>query len=192
MMKTLLYGEDLNLLAVMERTMEGLEYMLAYSLDELYDAIVVCALDEDIRNNETLIRGLIERRNRVMLLQRYPRIEPARHYLSLGIMGYGNVMMDTLFLQSAIQTLREGMMWLHPEITAKMVELLTPSHHDREFLIQLSEREGEIALMLLEGKTYNVIASELGITPRTVKAHTTSLFQKLQVKDRLDFALQYK
>lgn len=191
-MKTVLYADDLNLLDAIQKALETLEYSVAETLEECYESIVVCALGEDARNNEALIRSLVNRRNLVLLLQRFPRIEPARYYLSLGIRGYGNAMMDTLFLHSAIASLKAGMMWLHPEITAKMVEMLMPTYENKGFLERLSEREQEISLLLLEGKTYNAIAQELEISPRTVKAHTTSVFQKLQVKDRLDFALQYK
>lgn len=192
-MKTVLYADDVNLLEAIEKALESIEYTVLEALDECYESIVVCALAEDVRTNELLIRSLVDRRNRVLLLQRLPQIEPARYYLSLGISGYGNVMMETLFLHSAISALKNKMMWLHPEITAKMVELLTPSpERNREFLERLSEREKEIALHLLEGNTYSVIAQKLQITPRTIKAHTTSIFQKLQVKDRLDFALRYK
>ncbi|MDD5118581.1 MAG: LuxR C-terminal-related transcriptional regulator [Sulfuricurvum sp.] len=192
-MKTVLYTDDINLLEAIEKALDVIEYTVAEVLDGCYESIVVCALAEDVRTNEVLIRSLVNRRNRVLLLQRLPQIEPARHYLSLGIYGYGNAMMDPLFLHSAISALKKGMMWLHPEITAKMVELLTPSRgNNRDFLERLSEREREIALLLLEGKTYNAIADCTQITPRTVKAHATHIYQKLQVKDRLDFALQYK
>jgi two-component system, NarL family, response regulator LiaR len=165
-MKTVLYADDVNLLEAIEKALESIEYTVLEALDECYESIVVCALAEDVRTNELLIRSLVDRRNRVLLLQRLPQIEPARYYLSLGISGYGNVMMETLFLHSAISALKNKMMWLHPEITAKMVELLTPSpERNREFLERLSEREKEIVVHLLEGNTYNVIAQKLQITP---------------------------
>jgi two-component system, NarL family, response regulator LiaR len=192
MMKTLLYAEEMNLLDILEQGLKSLEYTVVETLEGCFESIVVCFLEGDIRANEPLIRSLIDRQNRVLLLQRVPRIEPAKHYLSLGVSGYGNVIMDPLFLHAAIESLKKGMVWLHPEIIARMVEMLMPSFDNREFLQQLSEREQEIALLLLEGKTYNAVADKLSITPRTVKAHTTSIFHKLQVKDRLDFALQYK
>jgi DNA-binding NarL/FixJ family response regulator len=192
MMKTVLYADDVNLLEAIEKALDTIEYTVAEVLDGCYESIVVCALAENVRSNEVLIRSLVDRHNRVLLLQRLPEIEPARHYLSLGISGYGNAMMDPLFLHSAISALKKGMMWLHPEITAKMVEFLLPAHGNRTFLKRLSEREQEIALLLLEGQTYSAIADCTQITPRTVKAHATHIYQKLQVKDRLDFALQYK
>jgi DNA-binding NarL/FixJ family response regulator len=191
-MEVVLYAHDLDLLETLQQSLQNTEYTLIDEIERCRDSIVVCALDEDVRSNETIVRPLVSAGNRVLLLQRVPSIEPARYYLSLGVRGYGNTMMDSLFLLSAIEALQIDMMWLHPEITAKMVEMLTPKYDNKAFLERLSEREQEIALHLLEGKTYNAIADYARITPRTVKAHAARIYQKLQVKDRLDFALQYK
>ncbi|MFA6629215.1 MAG: response regulator transcription factor [Sulfuricurvum sp.] len=191
-MEIVVYAYDVTVLKHIEEALEKKTYRVAYETEDIADSLVVCALDNDVRANDALIKELVERGNRILLLQSLPQIEPARHYLSLGVYGYGNTRMDTLFLLSAIEALQSNMMWIHPEITAKMVELLTPIYETHSFFGKLSPREREIALMLLEGKLYNEIASALSITPRTVKAHTTHIYQKLQVKDRLDFALQYK
>jgi two-component system, NarL family, nitrate/nitrite response regulator NarL len=83
------------------------------------------------------------------------------------------------------------LIWLHPEFTAQLVGNLSPQC-DREFLTLLSEREQEIVPLLFQGKTNHAIAEILQITPRTVKAHTSHIYHKLGVKDRLDFALRYK
>jgi DNA-binding NarL/FixJ family response regulator len=56
----------------------------------------------------------------------------------------------------------------------------------------LSEREKEVALLLKDGSTYKDIASQLNITPRTIKAHASHIYKKLAVKDRLSLALLLK
>lgn len=160
-------------------------------LEGVQDSFVIVGLDQDIRRNESLLRRLISRENRILLLQRVPTLEAAKFYLSLGIRGYGNAMMHRVYFDAACETIRSGMIWLHPEITARLVLEVTP-HNDRTFMEQLSEREREIAMHLLEGKTNHEIADILTITPRTVKAHASHIYHKLQVKDRLDFALRYR
>lgn len=191
-MKIVLYAQALDMLEHLERRLSQMAYRVAEELADISDALVICALENDVRGNDTIIRFLVGRNNRMLILQRVPSIEPARHYLSLGVHGYGNVMMDELFFLSALQALQSNMMWIHPEITSKMVALLTPTYTDVSFLEKLTIREQEIALLLLEGKLYSEIATMLEITPRMVKAHATHIYQKLQVKDRLDFALHYK
>lgn len=191
-MEVFVYVEDYTLRECLSASLRGVDFRFIDDPKEHSDGLLICFLNEDVRTNDTLIRDSLGCGHSILLLQRYPRIEAARHYLSLGIRGYGNVMMEPLFLHSAIEALRIGMMWLHPEITAKMIEEFTPVRREKSFLELLSEREKEIALLLLEGKTYNHIGLELSIAPRTVKAHAAHIYQKLQVKDRLDFALQYK
>ena len=56
-------------------------------------------------------------------------------------------------------------------------------------MVVLTQREREISQMVAEGLSNKVIARRLDITDRTVKAHLTTVFQKLHVHDRLQLAL---
>lgn len=53
----------------------------------------------------------------------------------------------------------------------------------------LTHREREISEMVAEGLSNKVIARKLEISDRTVKAHLTAVFQKLNIHDRLQLAL---
>jgi DNA-binding NarL/FixJ family response regulator len=53
----------------------------------------------------------------------------------------------------------------------------------------LSPREWEVARVLSEGLTNKGIGKKLGITERTVKAHLTAIFSKLEVSDRTQAAM---
>lgn len=91
------------------------------------------------------------------------------------------------FILSAIETIKERMIWLHPEFTSLLISQIptNPAKSNENYLSLLSEREKE-------GDTYKQIAEELSITPRTVKAHASSSYAKLNVKDRLSLALLFK
>ncbi|MBJ6988752.1 MULTISPECIES: response regulator transcription factor [unclassified Devosia] len=52
----------------------------------------------------------------------------------------------------------------------------------------LSEREGEVALLLAEGKSDKIIADRLGIEPSTVKVHVRRILQKSGATNRAHFA----
>jgi len=56
----------------------------------------------------------------------------------------------------------------------------------------LSSRESDVAKMIREGESNKIIAKSLSISERTVKAHLTSIFKKLNVPDRLHLALYIK
>jgi len=53
----------------------------------------------------------------------------------------------------------------------------------------LTERQRQVALLVGEGASNKKIANQLDITDRTVKAHLTMIFDKLDVNDRLQLAL---
>jgi len=58
----------------------------------------------------------------------------------------------------------------------------------REFNIaeKLTEREGEIAVLLIKGKTYRMIASELYVSENTVKTHIKNIYSKAGVQNRTE------
>jgi DNA-binding NarL/FixJ family response regulator len=54
----------------------------------------------------------------------------------------------------------------------------------------LTPREEEIRSLLLKGLQAKEIASQLGISPRTVEAHKGRIFEKLKVKSTLELVVQ--
>lgn len=53
----------------------------------------------------------------------------------------------------------------------------------------LTRRELEIARLINKGCSNKAVAKELDIAERTVKAHLSSIFEKLDVKDRLQLVV---
>ena len=53
-------------------------------------------------------------------------------------------------------------------------------------LFPLTERETEVLQLLIEGKKGKEIAGHLGISLRTVKYHNSSIYSKLQVRNRIE------
>ncbi len=133
-------------------------------------------------------------KNRVLVLHRNPNINVAKEVLSAGAKGYGNALMKSHFIVSAVETIKENMIWLYPEFTTMLIEEIPKkdTNPNRVKLDTLSDREKEVALFLKDGFTYKDIAQKLDITPRTVKAHASHIYTKLAVKDRLGLALLLK
>jgi DNA-binding NarL/FixJ family response regulator len=57
---------------------------------------------------------------------------------------------------------------------------------------QLSDREREVLRCVAAGMPNKLIARELGISEKTVKAHLTRVFQQIGVTDRTQAALWAK
>lgn len=132
-------------------------------------------------------------KNKIMILSRIPDFAQAQSFLQKGAMGYGNAMMHETHLVSSFQTLKEGNIWLHPAFLTKLILQVREdnSHKEASFhkLDVLSPREKEVALLIVDGKSQAEIAEILSITIRTIKAHSTAIYSKLDIKDRLALSL---
>jgi DNA-binding NarL/FixJ family response regulator len=71
----------------------------------------------------------------------------------------------------------------------KAARLLLRSRTASDDEIELSPRELEVLRLVVDGLINKQIARRLGITERTVKAHLTSVFQRIGVADRTQAAL---
>ncbi|MBT3240553.1 MAG: response regulator transcription factor [Chloroflexi bacterium] len=122
----------------------------------------------------------------VIILSTYNEDEMMLKGLKAGARGY--LLKDTerepLF--NTIRAAARGETLLSPEIMGRVisqagkVSQLKNSSED----ISLTEREMEVLTGVSEGKTSKEIAYTLGITERTIKAHLTSIYQKLGVDSR--------
>jgi DNA-binding NarL/FixJ family response regulator len=125
----------------------------------------------------------------IMVFSMIPDFHKAQKLLGMGVRGYGNAMMHESHLQSAYQAIEEGKMWLHPDFIAMLMTQLVQTKpkavESHSALEKLSLREREVAILLAQGMTHNEVSEKLTITVRTIKAHCTSIYEKLQVKDRL-------
>ena len=74
---------------------------------------------------------------------------------------------------------------LDPKAARALVESRRPARDTP----QLTDREREVLLLVRDGLANKQIARRLGIAERTVKAHLTSIFQRLGVTDRTQAAL---
>lgn len=130
---------------------------------------------------------------RMMILSRVPDFEQAQRFIAQGAMGYGNAMMHEHHLHSAYKTLEDGHVWLYPDFITQLIAQVRDHHIHKEMSLHrldvLTPREREVALLLNEGKSHLEVSEELGITVRTVKAHSAAIYEKLSVKDRLALSL---
>jgi len=192
-MKTVLYSDDINLLSYWESVL-GSDCIVVEdikNLKEITSSIIMINYSACPSTCKDFVESLIVNNNAIFMMHRVPDIEIAKRLLKSGVKGYGNALMREHFILSAIHTIRDGMVWLHPEFISRLIMDLPIVNDDKKniYIDKLTSREAEVALLLKEGETYKIIADKLDITPRTVKAHTQSIYTKLNVKDRLALAL---
>ena len=125
--------------------------------------------------------------------------------LVLGASGYCNETDPPELLLQAVKSILRGDIWIQRSLVPKVIGALIQmkpvsddpvkeqQHNEFTKLLKtLSERELEVAKMIRSGENNKTIASTLYISERTVKAHLTSIFKKLNVSDRLHLAIFFK
>lgn len=194
-MNIILYSDDINLLSHWQEAL-GEECDVCEELDELFkykNGLVVINFSACQGKCEDVLDKLVAGDNRVLVLHRVPSLSIGKSLLRRGARGYGNALMRAHFILSAIETIKDGMVWLYPEFTSELITQLPSQGSDNEAELQkLTQRERDVAILLKDGDTYKTVGEKLDITPRTVKAHATSLYTKLGVKDRIGLALLLK
>jgi DNA-binding NarL/FixJ family response regulator len=109
-----------------------------------------------------------------------------------GIRAYFNSYMADLHFQTMLRHLVEGQTWFAPDLLSKALEVArlnqgqsVPPHA----LDELTDRERDVAIAVSKGMSNKQIATNLGISERTVKTHLTRVFEKMNIKDRVALAI---
>lgn len=131
-----------------------------------------------------------------IVLERAPEIATGKMLIKHGIKAYGNSKMLTLHFMQMLETILNSKVWTYPALTLSLTkDISSPAlNEDAIMLIQnkLSPKETEVIYHILDGLSNDTIALKLSITPRTVKAHISSIFSKLHVSDRISLVLLLK
>jgi DNA-binding NarL/FixJ family response regulator len=132
-----------------------------------------------------------DRDARVLILTTFDLDEYVYEALSLGASGF--VLKDDPpeQLLAAIRTVAAGDALLSPAVTKRVIKQFTriPRPTPAPALDELTERELDVFRLIARGLSNAEIARELYITDTTVKTHITHIFQKLNVRDRVQAVL---
>jgi two-component system nitrate/nitrite response regulator NarL len=93
----------------------------------------------------------------------------------------------------AIRKVKNGEVWYDRTFTAKVIENMsrrnTAERAAYDVLARLTPREHQIAMKIGQGLVNKDIAKELGISEKTVRNCLTTIYEKLEVTNRLELAL---
>ena len=104
--------------------------------------------------------------------------------IQAGVSGYllKDASPDTLV--DAAKNAVEGNAVIHPQLTKTFIEEVRIGEGEGPRATPLSKREREILQKVADGSTTRQVATELGISPHTVKTHLERIFEKLGANDR--------
>ena len=194
-MKVMLYSEDLMLLYNWKQKITCCSTEILEDISKLYHYKNILLVLDYTYCYKNLLKVLSSARIHninILLLDRTPTFEKGKNILSLGIQGYGNVQMNTIYLNSAIETIKNKMIWIYPEFTTSLIQSFQKEKTIPDEITQvLTARELEIALLIKDGFSNSDISEHFSISINTVKSHTKNIYEKLHVKNRLSLSLLF-
>ncbi len=116
--------------------------------------------------------------------------------LKYGSRGYFDISLPIAALNAALAGVMRGEVWVERHVISELIDALVDipeiSESQRKTIESLSPKELEVARLVSHGATNKMIAHQLSITERTVKAHLTATFQKMNITDRLSLAIFFR
>ena len=149
--------------------------------DTAYDVLLLdlqmerWALD-DIRQLAT--------RTKVLVLTASESAENAITAMRLGARAVVQKRFAVQTLMEAIRAVADGSVWMPPTLQAEVAAQWGASGSK-----QLTSREAEIVRLVATGLRNAEIAQRLLITEATVKTHLNNIFEKLELRDRVELAV---
>jgi len=186
-----LYDEDILLVKHWENALYPHEVIKARDIKDISAPSIAIISSEVLFAEEELFSKAIVDGVKLFILDRIPLFEHAQKAIAIGALGYANAMMHATHIHSALQAIKDGHIWLYPDFVGELITRVSGAAKPENSpqLEKLTIRERELAVLLANGATQYEIAQKLYISVRTVKAHTGSIYEKLNVKDRLALSL---
>ena len=120
----------------------------------------------------------------VVILTTFNEDELMLRGLQAGARGYLLKDTDRTTLFDTIRAAARGETLLKPEIMARVLSQKNAPKSEASLEINLTDRELEVLEAVARGERSKEVASHLGISERTVKAHLASIYNKLGVDSR--------
>lgn len=128
---------------------------------------------------------------KIIVAEMRPNDDDGKRVLTAGASGYIHAYMPATALATVLKTVLGGGVWMGPTLLARLLRQIDNGLPRRDSWCDgLTPREKEVAERASIGHSNQAIAQALGITERTVRAHLSAVFQKLDVNDRLLLALK--
>ena len=166
------------------------EEAVAAALDDRPDVVLMDLMMPGVDGIEATRRILSERPGtRVIALTSFLDDDKVIPAVRAGAAGYLLKDVEPDELVRAVQTVNDGGALLHPAVTARLMREVAEDEPVAQSEGNLTAREREVLALVARGLPNKLIARELGIAEKTVKAHMTSILAKLGVTDRTQAAL---
>lgn len=130
----------------------------------------------------------------LVVLSAVPDDKEALLALQAGAKGYVHLHSAPSLLREVALVVEHGGLWPGAGLVARFLAATTnllqrSANAGRGDISMLSAREDQVAKAVAAGLSNKEVAARLSISERTVKAHLGAVFEKLEVRDRLQLVL---
>lgn len=198
-MKIVLFSNQSFLVNELKKTTVYEEINYTDDISDLYDLLSDNATllyhldcDADYKTNiNTLLNEFINLK--VIALRNNTNNIEGCEVLKKGYKAYAHSLSPLVQLEDIIKAVNNGNIWMYPELMQFLISTVPLNEKTQnDFLEKISVKELEVLELVAQGLNNADIAKTLDLAEVTVKKHISSLFKKLEQKDRLSLALYYK
>lgn len=132
---------------------------------------------------------------RVIAASSNPNDNEAMQALDAGCAAYCHAFSDSSTLKQVKEVVEAGHVWIGKALMQRLLQgvnrvVTAPPAQDGAWREALTQREIEVAILAANGASNHAISIQCRISERTVKAHLSAVFNKLNITDRLQLALR--
>ena len=140
---------------------------------------------DGIAATQQILAGAGDDGPRVIVLTTYELDDYVYRSLEAGASGFLLKRARVEDLTQAVRCVAEGDALPSPVLAQRLIEqYATESSQWRTNVDALTDREREVLVLIAQGRSNQEIATDLSISPDTVKSHIKHVFAKLAVRDR--------
>ena len=144
-----------------------------------------------IPNWQKLVSELTAAEKRVIVLTRKPSTEEFKQAFQSGAKGYVDALANPQILQTVYKSIKAGGLWIPENLINQMINSISGKFENKHTpdLQSLTATEKLVAEKISHGESNKEVAHELNVCERTIKSHLTSIYNKLNLRDRLHLML---
>ncbi|MEO5581292.1 MAG: response regulator transcription factor [Saprospiraceae bacterium] len=181
------------------------DMLLVYTSDNLADEaalyhatpdVVIMDIDLPFKSGIEGVKMLKENApaSRVFMLTVFEDEEKIFDSVKAGALGYLLKKDSPEKIIEAIHAVHNGESIMNGKIARKMLEYFSQKEKSRSQQLDeynLTKREKEILQLLIDGKSYKIIADNCAISMNTLFTHTRSIYNKLNIHSRAEIAARF-